>query len=225
MIVTKLWNRMFNKPNWHNLRSTRPLSRVFGLDRGLPIDRFYIEQFLDKHRDVIKKKVLEVSEDTYVKQFGSSIESSDILHVDNSARRATVIGDLTKPTSLPENAFDCFICTQTLNFVYDVHNAVKGIHRLLKPGGTVLATAAGVCQISRYDMERWGDYWRFTSKSLQILFQEAFAKEHVVVTSYGNVLSAIAFLEGLAASELTSEELLENDPEYQVVICVRARKS
>ena len=222
--MIKFLNRLLRKPDWHSLRSTQPISRVFGLDRGLPLDRYYIEQFLQANGQHIRGAVLEVAENVYTKKFGKDVTRSDILHVDAANKRATVIGDLTTPETLPENAFDCFICTQTLNFVFDLHAAVRGIHRVLKPGGTVLATAAGLCQISRYDMDRWGDYWRFTTKSLEQLFSETFGRENTATTAAGNVLSAIALLEGLAASELTNAELDYHDPDYQVVIMVKATK-
>jgi hypothetical protein len=51
-----------------------------------------------------------------------------------------------------------------------------------------------------------------------------FPPELVSVAPYGNVLSAIAFLHGLAAEELRPEELDHHDPDYQVLIAVRAVK-
>lgn len=223
--MRKIWNRWLKRPDWHNLRNTRPISKVFGLDRGLPIDRYYIERFLQRHQDRIRGAALEVGEDTYTKRFGNEVRTSDVLHVDPSNKKATVVGDLAVPDSLPDARFDCFVCTQTLNFILDVKNAVRGMHKLLRPGGTVLATVAGLCQISRYDMDRWGDFWRFTTKSAESLFGEVFGQENVTVRSDGNVLAAVALLEGLAASELTPAELDHHDPDYQIVITILARKS
>jgi SAM-dependent methyltransferase len=202
-MLRKIINRIFNKPDWYNLRSVKPVSRVFGLDRGMPIDRFYIEKFLETNQDKIKGKVLEISENIYTKKFGRDVLSSDILHVDNHNNKATIIGDLSKPESLPKEQFDCFICTQTLNFIFDFNEAVKGIHKVLKKDGYCLVTMAGVCQVSRYDMDRWGDYWRFTTKSAEKVFGNVFGEENIKVTSFGNVLSAVSLLEGLAAHELT----------------------
>ena len=216
--------RNLKKPNWHFLRNTRPLSTVFGLDRGLPVDRYYIERFLDANRSLISGRVLEVGEDLYAKRYGSDVERIDILHVDSSNRHATIVGDLARPNSLPSDLADCFICTQTLNFIFDLKAAIHGIHTILKPGGTVLATAAGICQISRYDMDRWGDFWRFTPKSLERLFSDHFGADNVTVASSGNVLSAIALLEGLAAEELSSAELDYYDADYPVVLTVKAVK-
>ena len=73
-------------------------------------------------------------------------------------------------------------------------------------------------------MERWGDYWRFTTLSARRLFEEIFAKSNVTVQAYGNVLTAIAFLEGLVVNELRREELDHLDADYELLITVRAKK-
>ena len=157
-MLKKIYNKYFGKVNWYNLRSVEPVSKVFGLDRGTPIDRYYIEEFLNQNRAYIKGKVLEIAESTYSKKFDSGITSIEILHIDNSIKKATIIGDLTRKETLPSSQIDCFICTQTLNFIYDFNKAIEGIYYLLNNVGTALITLAGLCQISRYDMERWGVY-------------------------------------------------------------------
>jgi hypothetical protein len=223
--VKMFWNRIFHRVKWYDLRSTKPVSKVFGLDRGTPIDRYYIETFLEKNISFIKGKVLEIAESTYSKKFNGGVTAFEVLHVDDSNKKATIIGDLTKKDTLPANEIDCFICTQTLNFIYNFREAIAGIHHLLKPGGgTALITLGGISQISRYDMNRWGDYWRFTTLSAQKIFSDVFGEENVKVDFYGNVLSSVSFLEGLAVHELTDEELNFKDEDYQMLITIVAKK-
>lgn len=133
--------------------STRPASYDFGLSRGTPIDRYYIESFLQENKTDIRGVVLEIAESTYTKQFDHGVTSFEVLHVDASNRKATIIGNLTQPETLPEKMVDCFICTQTLNFIFDVRKAIEGCFRLLKDGGVFLGTVSGISQISRYDMD------------------------------------------------------------------------
>jgi len=137
---------------------------------------------------------------------------------------ATIVGDLTNIETLPENKIDCFICTQTLQFIYDFRAAIEGSHFVLKKNGVMLATCAGITQISRYDMDRWGDYWRFTTLSTLRLFEEVFGRGNVEVDCYGNVLSTISFLEGIGAEELTKEELDYRDRDYELLITIVATK-
>jgi hypothetical protein len=46
----------------------------------------------------------------------------------------------------------------------------------------------------------------------------------VQVKAYGNILATIAFLHGLASEELRPEELAYEDPNYELLITVRAVK-
>jgi SAM-dependent methyltransferase len=207
-------------PRGHGLPGLEPVSREFGFDRGKPVDRWYIERFLARHRADIRGAVLEVAESTYTQWFGDGqVTRSDVLHRTGTAE-STVVGDLTTGEGLPAGAYDCFICTQTLPFIYDVHAAVKGMAGVLKPGGVVLATVPGMSQVSREDKRDWGDWWRFTSQGARRLFEEAF--DDVEAKAHGNVLSAAAFLYAYAAEDLTESELAQDDPDYELLITVRA---
>ena len=209
-----------------SLRRLRPISGVFGFDRGLCIDRYYIERFLSTHAPDITGRVLEVEDNTYTLRFGGDrVVRSDVLHVEEGNPRATVVADLTCADQVPSDTFDCIICTQTLQFIYDVRAAIRTLHRILKPRGVLLASLSGISQISRDDMDRWGEYWRFTTMSTRRLFEEIFPPDCVAVEAYGNVLAAIAYLHGLAAEELRQDELDHRDPDYEVLITVRAVKA
>ena len=222
--MKKYLKRVLNPVNWHNLRSTEPVSRVFGNDRGTAIDRVYIEHFLNSNSHYITNRTLEIAEETYCKRFGSNIEKQEILHYGKDNPNATIIGDLTNPESLPSNAVDCFVCTQTFNFIYDYKSAIKGAWHLLAENGVVLATVGGISQISRYDMDRWGDYWRFNDLSIRRSFEDVFGEGNVEVETYGNVLTAMALLQGISAEELSREEIFHKDPDYQVIIGIIAKK-
>ncbi|MDX6677761.1 MAG: hypothetical protein QOE31_1813 [Solirubrobacteraceae bacterium] len=222
-----------------DLRRLSPVSRGFGFDRGLPVDRHYVEAFLRRHAGAagygagdIAGAVLEIGGDEYTRRFGnwggegeSAVRSLDVLHADASNPIATLVGDLVSGDGIPAERFDCVICTQTLHVVYDVQAAVATLHRLLRPGGVALVTVAGITQACRPDRDLWGDYWRFTTLSARRLFESAFAAEDVRVEAYGNVLASIAFLHGLAAEELRAEELDARDPDYEMLIAIRAVKA
>ncbi len=209
-----------------SLRRVTPLSRDFGYDRGVPIDRFYIEKFISNHERDIGGHVLEIADDNYTRQFGGDrITKSDVLHVAPGDPKATVIGDLTAADHIPSDTFNCVIITQTLQCIYDVRAALQTIYRILKPGGVVIATFPGIGPVSRYDADRWGYYWGFTSQSARRLFSETFPPNQIYVSAYGNVLAATGFLYGMATEELRREELEHFDPNYEVTIGVRAVKS
>jgi SAM-dependent methyltransferase len=207
------------------LTRLEPVSRTFGFERGRPIDRWYIERFLAAHASDVRGRVLEVAESTYSQRYGGDgVERADVLHAAPGNPQATIVGDLTTGEGIPEAAFDCFVMTQTLPFIYEVADAVRGVHRLLKPGGIVLASVPGMSQVSREDQRDWGDWWRFTSQGARRLFGEVFGDDAVQVTAHGNVLAACAFLYGLAAEDLTQAQLAHHDPEYELLTTVRAVK-
>ena len=208
-----------------DLRRVTPVDPLFGGGRGKPVDRHYIERFLSQHAADIRGRVLEVGDDAYTRRFGADrVEHGDVIHADASNPRATLIDDLAEGHELPGDCFDCFICTQTLTYIYPVQAAIATIRRILRPGGVLLATVPGISQISPYDRDRWGEYWRFTSQSLRRLLTEAFPPENVQVEAYGNVLASTAFLQGLAVEDLHPDELEHHDQRYELLIAGRAVK-
>lgn len=203
----------------------RPISAEFGYDRGKSIDRYYIERFLEKNSADIHGHVLEIADNEYTRRFGTDrVEQSSILYAHEGNTNATLVADLTHGSNIDSNNFDCIILTQTLQFIFDTRLAIGTLHRILKPRGVVLATFPGISQISRYDRERWGDFWRFTSESATRLFSEHFSPDNVTVEVHGNVFAAVSFLHGLAVEDIDKRKLDLLDPDYEVVITVRAIK-
>ena len=208
-----------------DLRRLRPIGPNFGFDRGTPVDRRYIEDFLSRNAEGIKGRVLEIGDNAYTRQYGEArVTHSDVLHVDGSNPRATLVGDLAEGDHLPSEVFDCIVLTQTLQYVFDVHKAVATLHRMLKPGGVLLLTVPGVTSIDRGEWAAsW--CWSLSSVALSRLLRGKFGEADVSVTSYGNVLAAVAFLHGLAESELRPSELDAHDLQYPVIVAARAVKA
>jgi SAM-dependent methyltransferase len=203
---------------FEDLARTAPISRELGWDRGTPIDRALIEQFLDAHQARLRGRVLEIGEARYTPRFASGATSSAVLHVEPGH---ALVGDLTKSATLPTSAFDAVICTQVLGVIFDVAAAVSGLEQMLAPGGCALVTVSGIAQISRYDADRWGDYWRFTEASLRRLFE----RFDTTIEARGNVATATALLQGVAVEDLPDRSvLLTHDRDYPVTLGVVAVK-
>lgn len=213
------------------LTGLSPVSRHWGFDRGkspdqpgLPIDRYYVEKFLEENAADIKGYVLEIGDLECTKKFGrEKVEVAEILDADINNQAAHYFCDLAVGgKDLPTGRFDSFLLIQTLLLIYDVKSAIINAKQTLKPDGILLVTLPGISKICRPEMEMWGDYWRFTSASVTRLFSDVFGQENVQVKTFGNVLSASAFLYGLAAHELTQKELDYHDPDFQVTLAIRA---
>jgi glycosyltransferase involved in cell wall biosynthesis len=201
-----------------------PFSTVFGYDRGGPIDRYYIDNFLQLHADSIKGRVLEIGDNEYTLRFGrAKVTQSDVLHVEAGSPKATFVGDLCNTALLPAEAFDCIILTQTLHLIYNYQDAINNCYRILKPGGALLLTVPGISQIDHHEWkEIW--FWSFTGYSLKRILSGPFPKEGVRIDTHGNVLVASAFLYGMGLPELKKEQVDYCDPHYQVTITALAVK-
>ena len=209
--------------NWGDLRRVEPISAVWGIDRGLPVDRYYINHFLEKNRRDIRGRVLEVKDPGYTQAYGIMAECTDVVDIAQDNPSATLISDLSARGSLPEAKYDCFILTQTLHIIYEIRNVIENAYRTLRPGGVLLTTLPCVSRID-YESGLEQDQWRFTPASARRLFEDIFGVAQVSIESHGNVLTCSSFLMGLAAADLTAEELNHHDPYFPLLICVRAVK-
>jgi len=209
--------------DWGELRRLRPLSDKWGFDRGAPIDRYYLDKFLLGRRRVIRGHVLEVKDPLLTLLYGNGVERSDVVDIERDNPAATMICDLGVEDSLPSERFDCFILTQTLHMIYEAKHVIANAHRSLKPGGSMLTSLP--CA-SRIDPEGGilGDFWRFTPASGGQIFADVFGPDNVELKVFGNVLTSAAFLFGLAAGELTPQELDHRDLNFPLLVCVHARK-
>ena len=150
--IQRCWRSLFRW--WYLATGTcrlRPISILYGSDRGQCIDRFYIEEFLARNSKDIRGRVLEIADNTYTLRFGAQrVLQSDILHAAQGNPRATLVGDLTRPEDFASDVlgrFDCLLLTQTFPFIYDTSAAVRGRCQLLAPEGVLLATV--LCALAR----------------------------------------------------------------------------
>jgi len=206
---------------WVVAGRTSPLSAHWGRERGTPVDRWFIESFLAAHSRDIRGRVLEVMDDRYTRRFGTGVESSDVLDVDEVNPRATIVADLADPRRFPKGHYDCVVVTQTLQYVYDLEAAIESIHGSLRSGGVCLVTVPTVSRLDRPEINR-GEFWRLTPAACRRLFEARFGAERLEVTAYGNTLTAVAFLLGLAAEELPQQALASSHPLFPVLVGVRA---
>jgi SAM-dependent methyltransferase len=198
----------------------------FGLGRGTPVDRWYIHQFFVDNAGLIRGSCLEFGELTYVNRYGNNVSHKVVFNYSDSLvlHDGEMRGDISIIESLPDSKFDCIVCVNVLNFIYDIKSALLGLGRMLKKNGVVILTVAGpTAHISRYDMVRWGDYWRFTDKSITQLVGEAGLLVENVKT-YGNPLSCVTQINGYCVEDIGVDALITSHSDYQLVIGLVVRK-
>jgi SAM-dependent methyltransferase len=205
-----------------DLARASPIDGEFGFGRGTPIDRFYIESFLERNRHDIAGRVLEIGNPIYSRRFGAErVTWQDVLDVRPDNLQATIIGDISAPDVLPRDSFDCIVLTQTLQYIYDLRAAVAELHAALKPGGVLLITLPGISQIEPHFSDGTR-YWAFTPASASRLFVEVFGAASVSVESHGNVFAAVSFLHGVALEEVPASKILVRDADYPMIVTLRA---
>ncbi len=212
-----------NKPFLYFLtKKTHPLSKVYGFDRGAPIDRYYIENFLNKNRQHIKGRCLEVLDNQYTLKFGKATKS-DILDINKNNNKANIYGDLRKLNDVKDNSYDCIILTQVLQFIDEYEKAIQECERILKPGGFLLAT---VPSLSRVDVASGieNDFWRWTPTGAKFVFSKYFKNKNLVVEGFGNVLAGTGFWVGMAQEDLKEKNLKYFDPNFPILVTIKAQK-
>ena len=212
---------------WGELARLTPISAVWGIDRGLPVDRFFITRFLHAHRADMRGRVLEVKDRNYATSIGGvPSRQVDVLDIDATNPHVTLRVDLEQPVFTPDPVFDCFILTQTLHIIYDIRTALRNAVRMLAPRGVLLCTIPAVSRVNDENggLES-GDYWRLTAAAARRLLAETADVASVEIETYGNVQVCAAFLYGLAADELEEDVLRHVDPWFPLVHCIRAVKA
>ncbi len=219
------WPRM-GSVSFGDFYRVTPISSIFGIDRGFPVERYYIEKFLEANSKDIKGRCLEMGDAFYINKFGGDrVSKIDVMHYVEANPDATIVADLTRADHIPSNTFDCIILTQTLQMIYDMKAALRHLHRIIKPGGVLLMTSHGISKIGRrLGRDNWGEYWHITTQSAEKLFEETFPRADITVGSYGNVLSAMCALHGIVSEEIDKKELDYYDPDFEVIVTVKAIK-
>jgi len=195
----------------------------FTLIRSTPhqtAGRFYVDRFMAENSALITGRVLEVKDARYMDRLGHDVTCREILDIDAQNPQATICCDLQK-VSAPDASFDCLIVTQVLEYVAEPRTAVEELYRILDSEGAALVTvpAAG-----RAWPDTGPERWRFLAGGIRSLFEEVFGETNVVVSSYGNLFTAVGAVCSLAPSDLPRGSFDRDDPLFPVIVTVKATK-
>jgi SAM-dependent methyltransferase len=197
----------------------KPAGGRYAYGRGSTVDRRYIETFLSNNRELIRGRCLEVGDSRYTNHFGGShVQSLDVLDIDPTNDKATILGDLQDLRMVEDESYDCVIVTQVLQYLRDPSAGVREIRRILAPGGSALVTVPTMAPV---DPES-DDVQRFMPLGVQNLFAAQFDSSSTVVRCYGNLLTGLAYWAGLAQEDLPKRAWSDDDAVYPVVITVLA---
>lgn len=97
------------------------------------------------------------------------VASFDTLDIDDRIPGLTYQLDIHNLAGVPEASYDTALCIDVLEHTHHPARALAEIHRILRPGGTVVVS---VPHLSRLHDEP-NDYYRFTAFGLRVLLEEA----------------------------------------------------
>jgi SAM-dependent methyltransferase len=198
----------------------KPFSRNFGFDRGTPVDRYYLHRFLETHRRFIQGDVLEIQSTGYTRRYGQHVEQADSIDIDPAFCPSFVCDLADSGDVIAGDRYDCFLLPNTLQHLRELEDCLRHALRVVKPGGVILASAAGLIPL----IPDGPEYWRLTAAGWSERLRRVWTDCDVRVESHGNCLAAVAAMLGLSLEELTPSELDISDPRYPVLITVFCQK-
>jgi SAM-dependent methyltransferase len=194
-----------------------PYSRNFGLERGSPVGRYYVEKFLRENALSIVGRCLEFGEDRYKSYFPKATE----YEVTDVVERPGVkyVCDIHEPKGMPKDHFNAIICTQVFEHLAYPERAAKSLYELMAPGGILLLTAPFINPVHYVPT----DFRRFTPECLEMIIKEA-GFDVEIVSFGGNSLVGTGSLLGMVQEDFSVAELEKKDPVYPYNILIKARK-
>jgi len=211
--------RGYDLPRWGNLRRTTPFSATYGFERGQPIDRYYLDRFLARYRDLITGAVLETQGSSYTERFGHDVTRAHSFDIEPRFEPTYVCDFAYSGGVIPDQSYDCLLLPNTLMHFRELDRCLAHSRRVVRPGGTILASAAGLLPLTG-DVP---DYWRLSPDGWREKLCEAWPGAMLEIVSYGNCLAAVSAQLGLALEELTEAELDVQDPRFPVLTTIVCR--
>jgi hypothetical protein len=195
----------------------------FGFDRGTPIDRYYVEKFFEKHRDVITGNILEIDRNMYAGQFGRNVLRVDSFDIEaDPSCPPTFVCDLAHCENvIPTEAYDCVLLPCTLSVLRELGPCLRNALRVVRPNGVILASCATFMPLNTEN----ADYWHYSPAGWREFLPSVWPGCEIVVEGYGNCLAVVAASMGLVVEDVTPKELDYCDPILPVTTTVFCRKA
>ena len=195
-----------------------PFSYRFGFDRGGPVDRYYLRQFVRSIRPIVRGRCLEIGGSVRNNWFYRfDVDEFRTLELEQSNVADDLVGDAADQGVLDPASWDSILAFHVLEHCPNPFAVVSNMCAWLRPNGHACIVVPCAQRVHNYP----GDYWRFMPDGLRVLFRDF---SEVNVSTYGNPLTVVSNYLGLSHTELVAENMDAVHPDYPVLACVVARK-
>ena len=142
------WRRS-RPPDLGALRRTTPIDPNWGYERGTPIDRVFVDRFVGERAADVRGRVLEIAAPDYTTRYGTDVQHVDILMAKEGNPDATIVGRPHRRPPDPERVIRLRDRHADPAVRLQRPLGADTLHRILRPGGVLLATVPGITKISR----------------------------------------------------------------------------
>ncbi|MDQ1295432.1 MAG: hypothetical protein QG608_3317 [Actinomycetota bacterium] len=198
-----------------------PVSPFYGYDRGTPVDRVHIEEFLCSHADLVTGHCAEIKDNSYTVRYGHGVTRSTVIDVDADNTCATLHADLNQVGTLPPGTFDCLLLTHTLQLLETPITALTNCVQSLTATGALLITTPTVGRLSLQTPD--SDYWRLPPAGLARILRDLPSPTTSIVTGRGDLRACLAMLLGYAQEDLPGAQPGSHDRSYPLIACAVVR--
>lgn len=202
---------------WLAARDLLPLNRNFGRDRGPPVGRRYLVEFLSAHATAVSGRVLEFGDPRYRSLF----QNADVHEVLSIRLGPDVdhVADIEQPPEELYERFDWIVCTQVFEHVRRPDIAAGRLLQLLRPGGRLLFSVPFL-NVVHHDPE---DFRRFTADGVRATLEDAgFVIDEIVAR--GNFPISVGALMGLASTDFPDATWARDDPDFPYIVTAVAHR-
>lgn len=204
--------------DWGDLRRASPFCAEFGFSRGTPIDRYYLNLFVAEICDQLHGDVVEIGGKNHNK---NSYGFSRVFRYRGlnliASPGVELIGDAAQSQCLPPSSLDGLVAFNVLEHTPRPWQIVNNMRLWLREGGVACCMVPNAQRLHKMPE----DYWRPLPAALMEMFTGWSERR---LYQYGNPVSTVASLMGIAAEELEEAELIDYHPDYPVASCIFARK-
>ena len=207
-----------NTLDWGDLKRRFPICHQFGFTRGTPVDRYYLDKFISEIRHQVVGSVLEIggvlqNKEIYQLSLATEYQTLELVFRPG----VTVVGDAHDSTVIMPESVDTILLFNVLEHCHNPWVVVQNIHSWLRVGGKCFCLVPNAQKLHSGPK----DYWRPLPDGMKQLFQD-FSEYNLHI--YGNPLTVLASFMGVAAEELSTQDLDDFHPDYPVSTCIAALK-